>query len=102
MSCFCQNVAYTLILLVLLGLFSRRILYFQESLIYEDVSVDFTWEEWMQLCSAQRNLYGRVMLENWSTLVSLGEQPHLQPSAYGIHRFDSKTPSHGTSFRIVP
>lgn len=47
----------------------------QESLIYKDVSVDFTWEEWMQLCSAQRNLYGRVMLENWSVLVSLGHQP---------------------------
>lgn len=53
----------------------------QELLTYKDVSEDFTWEESMQLYSAQRNLNGRVMLENCSTLVSLGEHPRLQPSA---------------------
>lgn len=47
----------------------------QELLTYKDVSEDFTWEESMQLYSAQRNLNGRVMLENCSTLVSLGHQP---------------------------
>lgn len=69
----------------------RRNLWFQESVTFKDVSVNFTWEEWMQLDSVQRNLCGRVMLETYRNLVSLGENPppcnsrpdscHLQPSA---------------------
>ncbi|XP_032459860.1 zinc finger protein 510 [Phocoena sinus] len=38
----------------------------------EDVTVDFTWDEWLQLTCMQRTLYQDVMLENSSHLVSVG------------------------------
>ena len=51
----------------------RRNVLLQEMVSLEDVTVKFTWDEWQNLNNAQKMLYRNVMLETYSSLLSLGK-----------------------------
>ncbi|XP_036606844.1 zinc finger protein 90-like [Trichosurus vulpecula] len=44
----------------------------QESVTFQDMAMDFSLEEWEQLGPSQKELYWKVMLENYRNLISLG------------------------------
>ena len=45
----------------------------QGTVIFKDLTVYFSWEEWGLLDEVQRRLYHNVMLENLALITSLGK-----------------------------
>ena len=55
-----------------------KYLFFQGSVKFKDVFADFSWEQWECLNTDQKNLYKKVMLDNYKHTMTLGKNTFSQ------------------------